>query len=226
MKDNFSEKRKALVQQMKESGIIASKSVEQAFLEVKREAFFPDEIRQLAYDDSAFPTMLGQSISQPSTIAVMLEMLSCGKGMKVLEIGSGTGYVIALLSKMVGEKGKVFGMDIYPEFIEQAEKNLLAQGIKNFELKNSDGNFGLAEKAPFDRILISAGCNNVPENLFGQLSETGILVAPMGNLEYQEITKFEKKNNEIFEREKQGWFSFVPLQTGKQETQEEWKGVT
>lgn len=211
---------------MKENEAIKTKSVESAFLEVERHAFFPKEIIAQAYDDNAFPIGFGQTISQPTTIATMLEMLNAKQGMRVLEIGSGTGYVSALLSKIVKSKGKVFGIDILPELVERAKNTLHSLGIKNVELKQGDGALGWKEKAPFERILVSAACSSVPSPLFEQLKEKGFLVAPIG-IDYSDIVLFEKSGGEIFERERQGWFSFVPLQTPEDGTEErEWKGVT
>lgn len=221
--------RKNLVAQMKERGAISTKSIERAFLEIPRHKFFPEEIVQSAYDDNAFPIGFGQTISQPSTIAAMLETLRPKTGMKVLEIGSGTGYVVALLSKIVGAKGKVYGIDIIPELVQRAEETLSTLGIKNFELKQDDGNSGWREKSPFDRILVSCGCRNVPGALFEQLAEKGFLLAPIGGQGLEELILFEKVKGEILEREKQGWFSFVPMQGKAQqpkEQQEDWKGVT
>lgn len=209
---------------MKENGAIKTKSVEKAFLEVERHAFFPDELVSQAYEDNAFPIGFGQTISQPSTIATMLEMLNAKKGMRVLEVGSGTGYVSALLSNIVGPKGKVFGIDILPELVERAKLTLQSIGLKNVELKQGDGGIGWKEKSPFERILVSAACASVPEALFEEINENGILVAPVG-IDYADLVLFEKKNGKVFERERQGWFAFVPLQTPEQEVNE-WKGVT
>src|SRR3989338_3941984 len=111
----FEARHKALVEGMKESGAVKSLEVEEAFLSVERELFVKEGLQHLAYADDALPLTQGQTISQPSTIAAMLESLQARKGLKVLEVGSGCGYVLALLSELVGENGKVFGIELLQE---------------------------------------------------------------------------------------------------------------
>ncbi|MDD5148763.1 MAG: protein-L-isoaspartate O-methyltransferase, partial [Candidatus ainarchaeum sp.] len=208
----ISEKRKLLVKKMCESGVLESPLVEKAFLSVPREAFFPKEHKKLAYEDNAFPIGHGQTISQPGTIAIMLELLDAGMGMNVLEIGAGSAYVLALLSEIVGTKGRVFGMELLPELKTLAEKNLKkAKSGKNIELLLGNGCKGWKEKAPFDRILISAACTGIPKALEGQLKEGGKIVAPVGNLYSQEIVLMEKQNSALVEKERKCCFVFVPL---------------
>ncbi len=228
MANGFGEKRKELVQGMKQNGYLKSQAIENAFLEVERHAFFPKEMMEKAYEDNAFPVGHGQTISQPSTIAAMLEMLDAREEMKILEIGSGTGYVIALLSRIAGEKGKVFGIDLVEELIEQSKKTLLEQKTKNIEIAKGNGRNGWKENVFFDRILVSAACSRVPEKLFEQLKESGKLVAPIGDTEFQELIMFEKKEGKIFERERHGYFVFVPLKEEAQSAEEEreFPGVT
>jgi len=211
--NEFEQQRIELVQRMVSSGAIKSKNIEQAFLSVEREAFFPKELLQNAYIDSAFPIGFGQTISQPSTIAIMLELLQVKKGQKVLEVGCGCGYVLALLSKLVGKKGRVFGIDLVPELVALASKNLASQGFENIAVKNGDGKQGWVEQAPFSRILISAACGKVPKKLVEQLAEKGRLVAPVGNAFSQQMFVVEKhsagKTDEGFAEA--GFFVFVPL---------------
>jgi len=227
MKEDFEKQRKELVKKMKASGVIKTIDIENAFLSIPRHEFFPEEIREHAYDDNAFPIGFGQTISQPTTNAIMLETLSPRKGMRVLEIGSGSGYVVALLSKIVGAKGKVFGIDIIPELVERAKKTIKKIKIKNIELKCADGRHGCKEHAPYDRILVSAASDEVPSELFGQLKEHGLLLAPINYFGMQELTLFEKRSGEVQEKERQGYFSFVPM-LGKEKEKEEgpWRGVT
>lgn len=207
---DFAQKRKQLVEFMQFS--IGSQAIKNAFLEVKRELFVPEGMRDSAYIDEALPIGHGQTISQPSTIAIMLEMLELKEGQKVLEVGSGCGYVLALLSRIAGEKGKVFGIEKLKELVEISRKNLEANGTRNAVVIEGDGSLGLQEQAPFDRIIVSAACPFVPKPLFDQLIEGGIVVAPVGDLYTQEIQQLKKKNGKPLKRNYAGsFFAFVPL---------------
>ncbi|MDD5162737.1 MAG: protein-L-isoaspartate(D-aspartate) O-methyltransferase [Candidatus ainarchaeum sp.] len=210
--NNFSEKRKSLVQGMVSEGALKSREIERAFLSVKREIFFPESLGKFAYEDNAFPIGRGQTISQPSTIAVMLEMLDLHRGMKVLEIGAGSAYVLALLSKIVGLEGKVFGIEILPELKALAEKNLKSAKCGNIELLLGNGCEGWPEKSPFDRILISAACSEIPKALESQLRENGKIVVPLGEKFSQEIVLMQKQKGFLEEKERKCCFVFVPLQ--------------
>ncbi len=203
----FAEQRKQLVQAMN----LHSKSVEKAFLSVKREQFFPAELKQYAYADSAFPIGFGQTISQPSTIAIMLEMLSVKPGDRLLEVGGGSGYVAALLSELVGVKGKVFAIELVCELQQRATKTLTQLGYKKVEMRCGDGTLGWREEAPFDCILISAACRQVPKPLTEQLKEGGKLVAPVGGRFTQEMVLLQKEKGKSVEKDSKCCFVFVPL---------------
>ncbi len=212
MKIDFEEQRKQLVELMNSTQVIQSENVKTAFLNVKRELFIPEQLQADAYYDGALPLGFGQTISQPSTIAIMLEMLKVEKGFKVLEVGSGCGYVTALLSELVGLEGKVFGMEIVPELVEISKKNLEKQGVKNVSIIQGDGSKGLQEKAPFERILISSASPFIPKPLLEQLSEKGICVAPIGDESSQEMISIIKSKNELIqEKYPFSAFVFVPL---------------
>ncbi|MFH1234153.1 MAG: protein-L-isoaspartate(D-aspartate) O-methyltransferase [Candidatus Diapherotrites archaeon] len=213
MPADFSEQRKNLVNSMEQYGAIGSEEVKSAFLKVPREIFFSIEQRQHSYADSAFPIGHGQTISQPSTIAVMLELLEVRKGMKALEVGSGCGYVLALLSELVGGKGKVFGIELIPELAVFSIKNLKTAGVKNAFVEFGDGTKGMQKKAPFDRILVSAAAEEVPEALIAQLAPGGRLVAPVGPRHTQQMVVVEKskKGNVKKSFPENGYFVFVEL---------------
>ena len=166
-----------LIKSLKEEGF--SKEIINAFSKVRREEFLPDNMKLRAYDDTALPIGEGQTISQPYTIATMLSLLSFKKSEKVLEIGSGCGYVLALISEIVGTKGKVYGIEIIKSLANKSGINL--QDYNNTEVYNKNGSDGLIEKSPFDRIIISAAIHEIPENIIGQLKNGGILVAPKGS---------------------------------------------
>jgi protein-L-isoaspartate(D-aspartate) O-methyltransferase len=186
------------------NGAVKSKALEKAFRSVPREKFFRHDMMEFAFEDSAFPLCDGSTISQPSTIAAMLELLDLKEGQKVLEIGSGSGYVLALISKIT--KRKVFGIDINKPLVEIESGTLKELGI-NAKLSASDGKKGMNEEAPFDRILISAALEEVPGELFDQLTEDGKIAAPVGDFS-QKITVFNKKKKKLSEL---GSFVFVRL---------------
>lgn len=211
-KDSFRLKREQLVEYMKTRGAVRGKIVEKAFLEVKRELFVKQGAEEEAYLDEALPIGFGQTISQPSTIAIMLELLEAHDGMKILEVGSGCGYVCALLANIVGEKGSVFGIELNKELAEISKKNLARQESRNTEIICGDGCNGLAENAPFDRIIVSAACPFVPKKLFDQLAEGGRIVSPVGDSFTQMMHIFSKVNGKPVKKQyEEGYFAFVPL---------------
>ena len=186
-----------------------SQKILNAFSTVGREEFIPSELEQQAYEDTALPIGRGQTISQPYTIALMLSELNLKKGQKVLEAGSGSGYVLALISSIVGKSGKVFGLELIDELANKSKKNLV--GYKNARVYNKNGYNGLPEEAPFDRIILSAAVREIPKKLLEQLKDNGILVAPIGPRFEQKITVFQKKGNEIIKKTEIPGFIFVPF---------------
>lgn len=214
---DFAEQRKNLVESMLASGALKNERIAKAFLKVKREAFFTEDMKQYAYVDSAFPIGYGQTISQPSTIAIMLELLDPKPKQKVLEVGSGSGYVLALLSEIVGKQGKVIGIERVPELARRAKRTLESLGYKNIEIVLADGSKGLAEKAPFDRILVSAACYDIPKALIDQLANDGKIVAPVGSRYTQQMQVVEKDSKgKIRSYFAPGYFVFVPLISDEQ----------
>ncbi|MEK6855397.1 MAG: protein-L-isoaspartate O-methyltransferase [Nanoarchaeota archaeon] len=192
--------KKELIISLKNKGL--SRKILSAFSKVPRENFIPENSRKFAYYDDALPLEKGATISQPSTIAFMLELLELKKGQKILEIGSGSGYVLALLSEIT--KGEIYGIEIISSLAKNSEQTL--SKYKNIKIYNKNGSQGLKEKAPFDRILISAESRELPESLYAQLKDQGIIVAPINN----SIFKIKKQNNSIKKQEFPG-FVFVPL---------------
>ncbi len=197
---------------MKANKSLRSEEIENAFLALEREQFFPERNSAHAYSDNAFAIGFSQTISQPSTIAIMLELLQAQEGETVLEVGSGCGYVLALLSKIVGSKGKIIGIELVPELVKIAEDNLNKAGVENAEVVSGDGSEGFPEKAQFNRILISAACSEIPPALKEQLAEKGRLVAPVGDSFTQSMRVLEKRKGKIETVEEgYGFFRFVPL---------------
>lgn len=182
-----------LINSLKNRGF--SKPILRAFSKVPRENFVPENLKPRAYEDTALPIGFSQTISQPYTIATMLELLEPKKSQKILEVGSGCGYVLALLSELVTDSGKIFGIEIINELAERAKRNL--RNYKNVKVFSKNGADGLEEHAPFDRILISAALEEIPDKLIQQLKEDGILVAPVGGKHLQSLVKFQKIKNKL-----------------------------
>lgn len=180
-----------------------------AFSAVSRADFVGADLEKMAYDDIPLPIGKGQTTSQPFTIAVMLSLLELRKGHKVLEAGSGSGYVLALLSEIVGEKGKVEGFEILPELAKKSRKALI--GYKNVAVHAKSAIEAKEEKL-FDRILISAAVNEIPQALLHKLKQKGgILVAPKGSRFEQEIVVIERNGNVFDVKKSVPGFLFVPF---------------
>lgn len=199
-------KLKELIQHLKEDGI-KDKAVLSAIKKVPRENFVPDYLKSRAYEDVALSVGYGATISQPYTVAFMLQALELKKGDKVLEIGTASGWNAALISTIVGSKGKVFTTEIIPELVKKAKEKL--KNFKNIKVVLTDGSRGLNEHSPFDKIIITAACPDVPKELISQLKQNGILIAPIGSLTSQEMVKLTKAKKII--KENLGEFVFVPL---------------
>lgn len=189
---------------------IADTSLIRAFRRVPREEFVPDEFKEEAYTDLPLPILRGKTISQPTTIAIMTHALELKKGHKVLEVGTGSGYQAALVAAMVGVKGRVVTLDVVPELVAFARKNLQKAGLANVEVVEGDGSQGYEKEAPFDRIIVTAACPKIPEPLIRQLKPDGILVAPVGDLYSQEVLKV-RKSPKGTSSESLGEFRFLPM---------------
>jgi protein-L-isoaspartate(D-aspartate) O-methyltransferase len=166
-----------------------------AMRRVPREAFVPEASQALAYADRALPIPSGQTISQPFMVAVMTEALMLEGGERVLEIGTGSGYQAAILAELAAE---VITIERRPELADAARSTILSLGYTNVEVIVGDGTLGLPGRAPFDRILVTAGAPRVPEALTEQLSARGgRLVIPVGPMADQELRVITKTGAEI-----------------------------
>ena len=198
-----------LIKIMKNSGFLNDNKVELAIRKNPRHEFVPKSLLDRAYKDIPLSLMKKQTISQPSVVSRMTELLNVKKGQKILEIGSGSGWQSAILSFLIGN-GEVFSIERHPELVEFAKENLDKLGIQNVNVILGDGSLGLLKKAPFDRIIITAACKKVPPPLFEQLSLDGLLIAPVG--EYpQSLILFKKTPQGIIEIKNQPGYVFVPL---------------
>lgn len=180
--------------------------IDKAFKEIDRTNFVLPEYRDSAGLDIPLPIGFGQTISQPTTVRMMLEWLDAKSGDRVLDIGSGSGWTTALLSNIVGPKGKVYGVELIPELKEFGEENCQRIGIRNVEFFLADKKLGLPEFAPYGRILVSASAEEFPEELLGQLKVGGKLIVPVG----ASIFELKKTKSGVKTIEHQG-FVFVPL---------------
>lgn len=212
--DTFRHKglRKKLVDLLRTKGI-TDENVLKAINEVPRHFFFDSSFLEFAYEDKAFPIGSGQTISQPYTVAFQTEILQVTKNLKVLEVGTGSGYQASVLAEM--------GAQVYT--IER--QKLLYENLRNLNpplnyrirLFYGDGYAGLPQHAQFDRILITAAAPFIPDALINQLDVGGILVAPVGQTDNQTMTRLTKlKENKII-TETFGSFRFVPMLGDKAE---------
>lgn len=174
---------------------------------VPRHLFLTESLRDEAYNDMALPTTEGQTISQPYMVAVMTELLELKGGEKILEIGTGSGYQTAILAELSRE---VYTIERVQSLSDSASKTLAGLGYDNIYLKHGDGTLGWPEEAPFDRILITAAAPDLPEILLKQLSDGGIIIAPVGDRFSQQLVKGTKRGEKI-DREHHTPCVFVPL---------------
>ena len=195
------------IEQLVQDGRIKTKAFINAFFKIDRINFVPDEFRSEAYFDIPVPIFSGMTTSQPSTIAFMLEKVRPRKGQKVLEIGTGSGYLTALLAVLVGERGKVFSIEYFPELKEFAEANLRRYDFKNIVLLAGDGKAGLSKEAPFDKIVSSAETKEIPKAWEEQLKIGGSILTPIDS----KIVLAKKVAKDKFDAEFFSAFSFVPL---------------
>lgn len=198
---------KSLVEKLSIAGILKSKSIISAFLHVDRADFVLPEHIKNAYHDNPLSIGFGQTISQPTTVAIMLELLNTQNGEKILDVGSGSGWTTALLADIIGPKGEVFGIEIVPELVKFGQKNLGKYNYPQAKIIQAGNNLGFPEEAPFDRILVSAASNNIPKELIQQLDTEGIMVIPVRHSVY----RIRKKPDGKLEKEEFFGFSFVPL---------------
>lgn len=197
---------------MMRSGYLRTSAIIEAFANIERVEFVPKDIELSANADVPLPIGFGQTISQPTTVAIMLELLDPREGNKILDIGSGSGWSTALLAYIVGEKGKVIALERIKELCDFGRKNI--RKMKNInkgtvEIYNMDGSRGYAARAPYDRILVSASGEEICQELKDQLKIGGKLVMPV----YNKLHYLEKRGENDFYEEKYPGFMFVPLIT-------------
>lgn len=207
LEDNYKQRglRNKLVKTLKKKGI-SDPRVLDAIGKVPRHFFFENALLEHAYQDKAFPIGEGQTISQPYTVAFQTEKLEIRAGDKILEIGTGSGYQACILMEL---GARVYTIE-YNRKLYESVKDFLPQIGYSPYFFFGDGSKGLPAKAPFNKILVTAGAPVVPKALTDQLAEGGILIIPVGNREKQQMLRIRKIENKLIKEEFEN-FAFVPL---------------
>lgn len=215
--DRFKVERERLVHSLIREGILRSEKVIRAMLKVPREKFVLPEYRDHAYIDSPLPILKGQTISAPHMVAMMCEAADLDVGMKVLEIGTGSGYHAAVIAEIVAPKeskvkGHVWTIERIPELVEFARKNLENAGYSDkVTVILGDGTLGYKDAAPYDRIIVTAAAPDIPKPLLEQLKVGGKIVIPVGGRYVQELYVVEKLDKSNFRMKPITSCLFVPL---------------
>ncbi|WP_258084836.1 protein-L-isoaspartate(D-aspartate) O-methyltransferase [Thermococcus thermotolerans] len=190
--------------------VIRSEAVRRAFLKYPRYLFVQKRYRDYAHVDEPLPIPSGQTISAPHMVAIMLELAELRPGMNVLEVGTGSGWNAALIAELV--KTDVYTIERIPELVEFARRNLERAGVKNVHVIPGDGTRGFPPKAPYDRIIVTAGAPKIPEPLLEQLNPGGRLIIPVGGYHlWQDLYVVEKTEDGRIKKKRWGGVAFVPL---------------
>jgi protein-L-isoaspartate(D-aspartate) O-methyltransferase len=206
---DFTAEREAMVDRQLRRRGITDQHILDAFLEVPREAFVDPEYAHLAYGDHPLPIEAGQTISQPYIVALTIQAAGIKRGDKVLEVGAGSGYAAAVISRIAG---KVMGIERQHDLVEVARDRLKRLEYDNVEIVEGDGTRGCAEHAPFDAIVAAASGSHVPNAFIEQLAEGGRIVMPVGSPGWvQELVKVTKRADGTLRKENLGGVRFVPL---------------
>lgn len=206
-----------LIQQLIDQGYLKTPRIIQAFEKINRRDFVLSEMQPESEINAPLSIGYGQTISQPLTVAFMLELLDPQTGQKILDIGSGSGWTTAILAEIVGVRGRVFGVERIQELGDFGENNtrkynFVKSGRAVFI--TGDGTKGLPEQAPFDRIHVGAAANKIPKALLEQLAVGGKLVVPEG-VNFQDVVLIEKVAEGKYKRKNFPGFAFVPLISGR-----------
>jgi protein-L-isoaspartate(D-aspartate) O-methyltransferase len=212
-----------LIQNLTKEGILSSPKVIEAMRKIPREKFLPENMRSYSAVDTPLPIGFGQTASAPHMVSIMNEALQLGTGLKVLEIGAGSGWHAVTIAELIAPKtaprsewGHVYTVEIVQGLAEFARKNIMNNGYGDrVTIVHADGSIGYPEKAPYDRILVTAAAPDIPKPLIDQLKQTGIMLIPVGSLSlFQNLIKITKTSGGQIKEENLGGVAFVPL-TGK-----------
>ena len=206
---DFAELRERMVRRQIEARGIRDPAILDAFREVPREAFVSPDYAAAAYDDHPLPIEAGQTISQPYIVALMIEAAGIESGDKVLDVGAGSGYAAAVISRIARD---VVAIERQHDLVQVAQGRLKRLGYDNVRLVEGDGTRGCPEEAPFDAILAAASGSHVPPPLVAQLAPEGRLVMPVGEPGWvQKLVKVTKQEDGILQQSDLGEVRFVPL---------------
>ncbi len=198
-----------LINFLENSGFLNDDNVESAFRNIPRHEFVPTSELNRAYHNEPLSIMKDQTISQPGVVSRMTEWLDIKDGQKILEIGTGSAWQTAILSYLVGN-GTVYSVERHPELVKFARENLEKLGIDNAHVILDDGSMGYPKESPYDRIIITAACTEIPLPLLEQLGENGLIIAPVGDSS-QSLVLLKKTSEGIVEIKNQPNYVFVPL---------------
>jgi len=206
---DFAALREAMVRRQLAGRGIGDSRLLEAMRAVPREAFVPEELAHLAYEDTPLPIEAGQTISQPYIVALMITSAEVAPREKVLEIGAGSGYAAAVMGRIAGA---VIAIERHGELAALAGERMERLGYGNVRIVHGDGSAGMADEAPFDAILAAASGSHVPETLKNQLGIGGVLVMPIGEPgAIQSLVKVTRTGEQDFIEENLGAVRFVPL---------------
>jgi protein-L-isoaspartate(D-aspartate) O-methyltransferase len=205
----YEAEREEMVNRLIAYGYLRDERVIKAMLKVPRHLFVPPESVRYAYEDCPLPVGKNQTISAPHMVATMCESLELREGQRVLEIGTGTGYHACVVAEIIAT-GEIYSVERFPSLAERAKENLRRAGCKRVRVIVGDGSKGYAEKAPYDRIYVTAGAPRVPEPLVEQLAEEGRLLIPIGSRYTQDLILLVKSKGEVAKKNL-GGCAFVPL---------------
>ena len=201
----------ALISLLQDKGVIDD-SVLAAIKSLPRDLFLSNLFKDLAFEDVALPIGFHQTLSQPSIVGYMTQALNLSDRMKVLEIGTGSGYQAAVLAKL---SRRVYTVERHPELLKDAEQRFSQLGIVNITTRIGDGSLGWPEQAPFERIIVTAAAVDIPEILLDQLADGGIMVVPVGLDENDQHLLLVKRKATCVETDDLGPTRFVPLVAGE-----------
>jgi len=202
------------VDNLVEEGVLKTPAIIEAFKAVDRRDFVSTEYADSTYGDYPLSIGHGQTISQPYTVAFMLELLEPRIGERILDVGSGSAWTTALLAHIVTPRGHVWGIELVPELVEFGQHNIARYANTHVEIQQAKDELGLSEHAPFDKILVSAGDANLPKQLVDQLKIGGSMVIPIESAVWKVVRTGETET----ETEKYEGFAFVPLIREKKDT--------
>ena len=200
-----------LMEELRRSGVIEA-GVLEALEATPREMFLPEQFKDRAFENVALPIGYHQTISQPSVVGLMTQALEVTDRMKVLEIGTGSGYQAAVLARLCR---RLYTIERHPQLLKDAERRLAKLGLVNVTMVAGDGSLGWPEQAPFERIMVTAAAADIPEILLGQLARGGIMIVPVGLDENDQRLLRVRRTDGGIETEDLGPTRFVPLIAGK-----------